>query len=221
MTIIFSIIYLLVKQKNFLNIFFIISIITILISPYIYRNYKIFGVITITKSFGYNLLKGNHPNTVVEGTGMFLNVENVVPGVRLELEELYDKGPIPKHDLLKDEILLKKAVTYIKDDPIKYFKLYLKKFFSFMFIDINSTYPNYYSLFHIIPKLILSVGTLIGIIAIANFSINLSNFFIIYYFANLGLFSFFFILPRYSLSLLTIQILLSLYGIEKIKKKFY
>ena len=219
--IIFSIIYLLVKQKNFLNIFFIILIITILISPYIYRNYKIFGVITITKSFGYNLLKGNHPNTVVEGTGMFLNVENVVPGVRLELEELYDKGPIPKHDLLKDEILLKKAVTYIKDDPIKYFKLYLKKFFSFMFIDINSTYPNYYSLFHIIPKLILSVGTLIGIIAIANFSINLSNFFIIYYFANLGLFSFFFILPRYSLSLLTIQILLSLYGIEKIKKKFY
>ena len=90
-----------------------------------------------------------------------------------------------------------------------------------MFFDINSTYPNYYSLLHIIPKLILSMTTLIGIVMIVNFSTSLSNFFIIYDFANLGLFSFFFILPRYSLSLLTIQIVLSLYGIDKIKKRFY
>ena len=50
-----------------------ISLITLLIiSPYLYRNYNIFGVITITKSGGYNLLKGNHPKTKVEGTPMFL-----------------------------------------------------------------------------------------------------------------------------------------------------
>ena len=213
--------YLLITRKKILNIFLTALLIVLLISPYIYRNYKIFGVVTITKSFGYNLLKGNHPNTVVEGTGMFLNVENVIPGVKLELEELYNKGPIQKHDLIKDQILLNKALTYIKENPFFYFKLYLKKFFSFMFFDINSTYPNYYSLLHIIPKLILSMTTLIGIVMIVNFSTSLSNFFIIYYFANLGLFSFFFILPRYSLSLLTIQIVLSLYGIDKIKKRFY
>lgn len=213
--------YLLITRKKILNLFLTALLIVLLISPYIYRNYKIFGVVTITKSFGYNLLKGNHPNTVVEGTGMFLNVENVIPGVKLELEELYNKGPIQKHDLIKDQILLNKALTYIKENPFFYFKLYLKKFFSFMFIDINSTYPNYYSLLHIIPKLILSITTLIGIVMIVNFSTSLSNFFIIYYFANLGLFSFFFILPRYSLSLLTIQIVLSLYGIDKIKKRFY
>ena len=219
--VLFALFYLIITRKKILNIFLTTSLIVLLISPYIYRNYKIFGVVTITKSFGYNLLKGNHPNTVVEGTGMFLNVENVIPGVKLELEELYNKGPIQKHDLIKDQILLNKALTYIKENPFFYFKLYLKKFFSFMFFDINSTYPNYYSYLHIIPKLILSITTLIGIVMVVNFSRSLSNFFIIYYFANLGLFSFFYILPRYSLSLLTIQILLSLYGIDKIKKRFY
>lgn len=219
--VLFALFYLIITRKKILNIFLTTSLIVLLISPYIYRNYKIFGVVTITKSFGYNLLKGNHPNTAVEGTGMFLNVENVIPGVKLELEELYNKGPIQKHDLIKDQILLNKALTYIKENPFFYFKLYLKKFFSFMFFDINSTYPNYYSYLHIIPKLILSITTLIGIVMVVNFSRSLSNFFIIYYFANLGLFSFFYILPRYSLSLLTIQILLSLYGIDKIKKRFY
>ena len=122
-------------------------------------------------------------------------------------------------NLLKDQILMNQAIKFIKEDPKKYIKLYFKKFFSFLFIDFNSTYPNYYSILHILPKILLSISTLIGIILITNYSINIANYFVIFYLANIGLFSFFFILPRYSLFLLTIQIVLSLFAIEKIKDR--
>jgi hypothetical protein len=215
-----SLIYLQIKQKQIFKILFTTTLIILIISPYLYRNYVNFGVITITKSSGYNLLKGNHPNTKVGGTGMFLNVENVIPETKFELEHLYSKGPIINHDLLKDQILLNQAIKFIKEDPKKYINLYFKKFLSFTFFDLNSNYPNYYSFLHIFPKTILSLTTLIGIILIYNFKISISNYFILFYFANLGLFSFFFILPRYSLSLLIFQLILSLYGLEKIIERF-
>ena len=88
-----------------------------------------------------------------------------------------------------------------------------------MLIDLNAEYPNYYSPLHIIPKIILGITSLVGIILSFNFRINALNFVTLYYFANIGLFSFFFILPRYSLSLLTIQVILSLLVLKKFKPK--
>ena len=212
--------YLILKHKCFQKVMVSVFIIIFLISPYLYRNLNIFGTITITKSSGYNLLKGNHPLTAVEGVGMFNAVEKVIPQTTDKLEELYALGPIKKHDLLKDKILMDQAIEFIKEDPVKYVKLYFKKFFSFLFFDLNSTYPNYYSIFHIFPKVLLSISTILGIIFTVSIKKNISNYFILFYLSNIGLFSFFFILPRYSLSLLTVQILMSLYCIEKIKKKF-
>ena len=86
-----------------------------------------------------------------------------------------------------------------------------------MFLNVNSSYPNYYSPFHIIPKLFLSVTTLIGLILSFRFKLNIINYVTLFYIANLGLFSFFFILPRYSLSLLLIQVILSLFLLKKFK----
>ena len=193
---------------------------TTVVSPYLYRNYEIFSVITVTKSGGYNLLKGNHPRTKVEGTGMFGRVEFVIPEVKLKLQELNAKGPIQKHDLIKDEILLSQAIYFIKQDPVRYMLLYIKKFTSFLFIDFNSSYNNYYSILHIVPKIILALASLIGILLSIKKKINISNFFIFFYLSNIGLFSIFFILPRYSLSLLTIQLILSFYGVKKIAERF-
>ena len=205
------------KQKKLIKMIIIFLITIIVVSPYLYRNYNVFGVITITKSGGYNLLKGNHPNTKVEGTPMFLKISEVIPEVKTKLDELIQKGPSDKYDLLQDKILLDQAVKFIKADPLKYVKLYFQKFLSFMFIDINANYANYYSPMHLMPKLFLGITTLIGVILSFNLRINASNFISLYYFANIGLFSIFFILPRYSLSLLTIQVILSLFIIKKLK----
>ena len=212
-----SIIYLYLKQKKLIKMIIIFLITILVVSPYLYRNYNLFGVITITKSAGYNLLKGNHPNTKVEGTPMFLKVSEVIPEVKIKLDELIQKGPSNNYDLYQDKILLDQAVKFIKESPLKYIKLYFQKFLSFMFIDIDANYAKYYSPMHLVPKLILGITTFIGIILSFNLRINLSNFISLYYFANIGLFSIFFILPRYSLSLLTIQVILSLFFIKKLK----
>ena len=216
---ILSIFYLYLKQKNLKKIMLISLITLLIVSPYLYRNYNIFGVITITKSSGYNLLKGNHPKTKAEGTQMFLLVGEIVPEVKVKLDQLIAKGPSSNYDLAQDKILLDQAIKFIKDDPIHYVKLYFKKIVSFMLIDLNAEYPNYYSPLHIIPKIILGITSLVGIILSFNFRINALNFVTLYYFANIGLFSFFFILPRYSLSLLTIQVILSLLVLKKFKPK--
>ena len=104
-------------------------------------------VITITKSGGYNLLKGNHPNTKVEGTPMFLSVGKVVPEVNEKLQKLYEKGPNVKYDLMQDKILLDQAIQFIKENPTKYIILYFKKFFSFMFLDFINNSKKLYSLY--------------------------------------------------------------------------
>ena len=60
---------------------------------------------------------------------------------------------------------------------------------------------------HIYYKNILAITTLAGIVLSIKLKFNLINYISLYYFANIGLF---FILPRYSLSLLMIQVILSL-----------
>ena len=215
--VILSLIYLYLNQKQIIKILIISMATLLIVSPYLYRNYNIFGVITITKSAGYNLLKGNHPRTKVEGVGMFSNIEKVIPEVKTQLEDLKSKGPAQNYDLLQDKILMEQAVIFIKDNPLRYINLYIKKFLAFMFFDLSATYPNYYSPMHIIPKVLIALSSFIGIILAFRLSVSISNYFILFYLANIGLFSIFFILPRYSLSLLTIQIILSLYALKKIK----
>ena len=215
--VILSLIYLYLNQKQIVKILIISMATLLIVSPYLYRNYNIFGVITITKSAGYNLLKGNHPRTKVEGVGMFSNIEKVIPEVKTQLEDLKSKGPAQNYDLLQDKILMEQAVIFIKDNPLRYINLYIKKFLAFMFFDLSATYPNYYSPMHIIPKVLIALSSFIGIILAFRLSVSISNYVILFYLANIGLFSIFFILPRYSLSLLTIQIILSLYALKKIK----
>ena len=210
-----SLAYLFLKSKNFKTVILSVLITLLTVSPYLWRNYKVFDLITITKSSGFNLLKGNNPLSIVEGTPLSAEayeIMDAVPGLEDEINNL---GPTKDYDLIIDKIFLHKALDFIEKDPKRYIALYGKKFLSFAFIDITSTYPNYYSFLHIIPKIILSITTLLRIILLFRFQINITNFFILYYISNIGLFSFFFILPRYSLSLLPVQIILSILLIKK------
>ncbi len=211
----FSLFYLLLKKKLFIHVLSAILISVIILSPYLIRNYKNFGVVTITKSSGFNLLKGNNPLSKVEGIHMWHGYD-VVPDLKDKLNEI---KPLKKYDVISDKIFLKRAIEFISDDPKRYIKLYFKKSLSFLFVDIESSYPGYYSLLNILPKLLLSITSLISIIVFFSFRINLYNYFALYYFLNIGLFSFFFILPRYTLSILPIQIILSIFLANKTTKK--
>jgi hypothetical protein len=215
-----TLLYLFLKNKILVKIFFSIILIFLIISPYLYRNYEIFNKITITKSLGFNLLKGNNPNSSVEGFPLFNQEVKIAPEIKDEILTLKNQIPLHQYDLLIDKIFFKQAIKFIIDDPFNYLFLYGKKFMSFLLIDLNSTYNNYYSAFHIIPKLLIGIFTLIGIIFCSNLKLNIINYLSLFYISNVALFSIFFILPRYSLFLLPIQIILSLEGFKYLRRKF-
>ena len=212
--------YLFLKNKNIAKILLTAILILLIISPYLYRNYKIFGEITVTKSIGFNLLKGNNPNSLVEGIPLFGQETVIVPQIKDEIFALKNKTSLNKYDLLIDEIFLKQAIKFIINDPYTYAALYVKKFASFLLIDLNSTNSNYYSIFHILPKLLIGIFSIIGLIFSTKLKLNILNYISLFYISNIGLFSLFFILPRYSLFLLPIQIILSLEGLKYLRRKF-
>lgn len=207
----FTLFFLFLKNKNLGRLLVSLLIVFLVISPYLIRNFKIFDTLAITKSTGFNLLKGNNPKSRVEGIAMWDGYD-VVPELEMVLKEI---KPIYKYDLLSDKIFLNQAIKFLKENPFYYIKLYFKKFISFLFVDIESTYPNYYSIAHILPKTLISIITIISIFSLISVKINLFNYFALLYLLNGFIFSFFFILPRYALSVLPLQIILSLFFYKK------
>ena len=182
----------------------------IIISPYLQRNYSLFNTITLTKSFGYNLLKGNNPSLIVEGDAVY--IENTFPRNNLNIKTNN------QYEVNLDNFYKTKAIENIKEDPIKYFKFYFIKMISFLFLDINSSYSNYYNFFHIFPKIVLSMTSFIGALVLLRKK-GFFQYLSVFYFSNILLFSIFFILPRYSLILLPIQLILSIDIIKYLFRK--
>ena len=89
-----------------------------------------------------------------------------------------------------------------------------------MFININSSDPKYYNIFHYIPLLIVGLTSLAGIILSNKRSYKL-NYLILIYFIIIIIFSFFFVLPRYKLAILPLQIIFTNILVEKIYRKFF
>ena len=209
---IFSFLYLFFFLKVKLkNILFIILITLITVSPYLIRNIVIFEKITITKSLGYNLWKGNNPNSTVEGS-VFTN-DNLK-------KEIYD---IPKDKFFRinfDKIFMNEAKKNITNEPQKYLILFLKKIASFLFIDINSSQSNYYNPLHYLPVVLLGITSLIGIIISDKKSYKM-NYLIFVFFLNIIIFSSFFILARYKLAILPLQIIFTNVLINHLKNNFF
>jgi len=197
-------------KKDFTTLLISLVISIIVISPYLKRNYENFDkYFLLTKSFGYNLLKGNNPETKVEG---YVNLENY------DFKKNLTNKSNNFYEIDLDNFYKEEAFKNIKADPIKYSKLYFLKVFSFIFLDFNSTYPNYYNIGHILPKIALAILSLIGA-AILLSQKNFFQYLSLYYFLNIFLFSLFFILPRYSLILLPVQILLSIEALKFLRRK--
>ncbi len=209
----FTLFYFFIFFKKKIKVIFLSLIITsLIISPYIIRNYINFDTMVLTKSFGYNLLKGNNPNFKVEGDPVF--VENTFNQENIKIKS--DN----RYEINLDDFYKKKAIDYIINDPIKFIKFYFLKNFSFIFIDVDSSYPNYYNLLHVLPKLILSLTSLIGAVMVCR-KRGFLQFLSIFYLFNILLFSLFFILPRYSLILLPIKLLLSIVVLKKLSRKYF
>ena len=215
----FALVFFKIKIKNLL---LVLLIVLITISPYLIRNILIFNQATITKSLGYNLWKGNNINSNVEGSklaisGFTTGDENKGES---ELEKKLQKIPKDKYYQIKaDKIFLEEAKKNIFNDFGRYIILFFKKVFSFLFIDINSSIKNYYHPLHYIPVLFLGVTSTLGLLTNRKKSVQL-NYLIFIYFISVIIFSIFFILPRYKLVILPLQIIFTNILAEWLFKNF-
>ena len=192
-------------KKNLL--IFLITLVTI--SPYLMRNYMIFEKIIIHSGLGYNLWQGNNPNSKVEGA----EFKNMI------FQNLIDEIPKDKfYRINEDKIYIKESIKNIKEDPKKYFFLYVKKALSYFFIDIESTKPNYYNPFHYIPNLLLAITSLIGIF-LSDKKSSSFNYLILIFSFYLFVFPIFAIQPRYKIYIIPFQIIFSSIFINYIIKK--
>ena len=215
-----SILYLALFIKiNLKSILIIILLTFVVISPYLMRNIIVLDTITITKSIGFNLWKGNNPQTDVEGKNYIY--DSIFDLEDLDLREQINKVQKDKYyEINLDKVFLSEGIKNINNDPIKYFGLYLKKILSFLFIDLNSSNPYYYHPLHYLPVLFISITSIIGIILSKKNSYQI-NFLILFFIVNIAIVSVFFILPRYKLAIIPLQIIFSNIFFEYIKKNFF
>ena len=122
------------------------------------RNYVNFEKITITKSFGYNLWKGNNIDSSVEGSESSLAFET--GEIKDKIKDL-EKNNL--YDFNYDKIFLDYAIDTIKDDPKLFAERYIKKFFSLTFFNLESNYPGYYHPVNIIPIILLSIFFILSV----------------------------------------------------------
>lgn len=203
------------KKIKFLNLVILLLITSLTISPYLLRNYMQFEKITLTKSFGYNLWKGNNFDATVEGseTATAFDRDNIDKKIdNLKKDKLYD--------FHYDEIFFKLSVQAIKQDPVLFITRYVKKFLTFTFFNLNSNYPNYYNILNILPLIFLSLFFLLSVIFTFKEKKTINKKYLYFnLFLTISIFSVFFILPRYKLIILPIQLIIINFWLIRFFKK--
>jgi hypothetical protein len=198
-------------KKPVKDIFVILLITTLTISPYLIRNYITFDKIIIHSGFGYNLWQGNNPNYNEKGYQF----------IKQNLKSIIDKIPKDKfYRINEDKIFIEEAIKNIKENPLQYFILYFKKFFSYLFFDLNSALPNYYNPAHILPIILVSTISTLGIFLSSKKYYSL-NYLILIYFFYISVIPIFAIQPRYKIYIIPIQIILSFIFVKFMKEKYF
>ena len=225
----------LVKNKqNFTKLLLSLIVSILIISPYLIRNYNIFEKVIITQSVGYNLWRGNNQLSSIDSIVAHNFIYNSTVD-NSKLKNLSDKETIKilnfrekvnsiddkniKYDLVRDNIFFEEFKTNIRSDPIKYLFLSFKKLFSFVFINFESHYKNYYNIGVIIPEILISIFSFYGFIyCLLNYKKN--YFFINIFIYYSAIFSIFFVLPRYKLIVLPILCYFTVIGLMSFLNRF-
>mgnify|MGYP001405399419 CR=1 FL=1 len=121
-------------KLNIKKIIFIFFVTAITISPYLVRNYIAFDKIIVHSGFGYNLWKAYNINANVEG--FYIESTSLKSKIEKVKKDTY-------YRINEDKLYLESAKEFILENPGKSLKLFIKRFFSFFFIDLNSSQENY------------------------------------------------------------------------------
>ncbi len=182
------------NKKNIFKILLCLTFVTIIITPKLISNYLKFDEIILTKSFGYNLWRGNSEELNINGSNIDMTSNEIIDNFKSSDYDLND------FEIFLDDYFYNIAIKNITNQPIIYIKHYFKKFIAFSVFNFNSNYPNYYNLAVFIPEIIISLFALFGILVNIILKKNYEILLIISYY--LILIPVFFVLPRYKLFIL-------------------
>ena len=183
------------------------------------------GNIHLVNVTGYALWKGNNQLFNVDGFRIPLHPEESETWPKIpEFDNLYKKldklEKDKKYEINRDKIFKDEALKNIIQDKQSYLVFYLKKIFSYFFLDLNSSIKDYYNIFHIAPILLFSIcsipGAIIGLKKIKNSKIT---YLFLLTCLLTAFISIFFILPRYKISIISFQILFSLFFFKYLFEK--
>ena len=201
-----------IKNIKLTKNYFITFIVTLLLlSPVLIKNYKTFDQLIITKSFGYNLWRGNSEVLNINGNSHEM--------LEIKGDFLNTGQNVDKFELYVDNYFLKSAKKNLIEDPYKYAKHYLNKFFAFSIFNYNSNYPNYYNPLVFIPEIIVSIFAILGIIN--NIFKTRDNEILIILLYYLALIPVFFVLPRYKLFILPLYFIFASQFYFSFKQYFF
>ena len=122
------------------------------ISPWVIRNYKVFGVFVPTETTpGWNLWLGHNPSSTGSNHYDWIQAQSIQPGMRADL----DRVPLDVHyEIAIDQVFRKYARDYIRTHPRREVELAAKKLFIFFVFDPThqkGSLPTYW-----IPSILLS-----------------------------------------------------------------
>lgn len=113
---------------------------TILIAPWLGRNYRVFGRFVLSTSSGYNLLRGHHEGATGTGRDPWpaakINPDAATPIPAMAgLEDLEYKSP--EDELIADRFCAQRAMSYIIHNPRRELELLFRKAFYFLIADFT------------------------------------------------------------------------------------
>jgi len=187
-----------------------VGLCTITVSPWIWRNYEVFGEVTPpTLSGGYNLWRGN--NSASNGAGIY--GDPIPDSLKTKIQNIpYDN----KYELRKDDIFKHEAVNYIVSNPLSFIGRSINKFAfywgNYYWDADKSNYKGVNSPLIIFPWLIIVALSIVSMVKRRD-RIGKFSLFFLWIVLSTVIVMIFFVLPRYNLFLLPLLVIFSADGL--------
>lgn len=202
--------------KAAFSILFIGLGISMVVLPWVIRNYAIHKKIILTTSADAEVFwRGNNPNAT--GTSYLTNGHIVLT----EDKALYDKV-LSLNEIGQREFFRKEAALFIKENPAKFLRLFFKKLYYFWWFSPTSgiLYPGSYMAIYKIIYAVLIAAFVFGLYNILTFKLeaDLTNLLLLLLFlASISVFqSFFYVEGRHRWGIEPVFLIISASGIESL-----
>lgn len=196
-------------RKLLLDSVLLLLVAAAVVAPWTIRNYSVFGeFIPVRTNFWINVWRGNFP----DATGTPRNFDKIPHDAALDPRyEAFVESQLVGGEIQHEEVYRRLALQHIKDDPLRYLSLSLRRFFYFWTIDPThplTGHPVYWA-----PWFLLLILAGVGVFSSRDHWSDYSFWYLLFGITTLA-YSLTLVLPRYRIPLLPGLMLLAAEGLR-------